>query len=384
MRKWSRAITTMASAVLMLSASTALAHPIHLPNLESVQIVVDGVDNPRSLAFDGNGDLYIAAAGAGGTDACTTNDQGLFCSGLTGAVLKVAAADIREASLTPAIPMPVVSGLISMAYPGGSIAHGLHGIAAKDGQTFVVFIGPELIGTAGSETCCQASVQGELREAALAQLGNLMTVSNGTLVKIADVDHFEYTENPVSNPESNPYAVAIDHDGSFVIADAAGNTIVRAQPDGSVSLVAALDDIISGPEGQSIQTVPTGIAIGPDGNYYVSLLAGFHPGFARIVRITPQGVVKTLADGLSMLTSIAMAPGGTLYATEYSNGDLVRVRPDPETPGAYLPAEVILRGQFVTPTAVTVGPDGWVYVSDAGTFPGSYPVINGKIVRFKG
>lgn len=384
--RWRRIIATATVVAGLLSVGgTAGAHPIHLPNTETVQLVVDDVDNPRSLAFDENGDLYIAAAGAGGTDACTTNEQGVFCSGLTGALLKVPGSSLASVPLGPVTPIPVVEGLVSMAYPGGSIAHGLHGVAVERGTAYTLFMGPELIGASESEECCQEAVQGELRDAALAQLGNLMRVEpDGSLIKVADVDHFEYTENPIAGPTSNPYAVAIDLDGSFVIADAGGNTIVRAQRDGSVSLVAALDNIIAGEEETGIQTVPTGIVVGPDGNYYVSLLAGFHPGFARIVQITPQGVVRVIADGLSMLTGIAMAPGGTLYATEFSNGDLVRVRPDPERPGRYLGPEVIYRGELVTPTAVTVGPDGWLYVSDGGAFPGSYPVVNGRIVRVRG
>jgi sugar lactone lactonase YvrE len=377
-------VAVMVAALTLVAGGSANAHPIHLPTIDTVQVVVDGVDNPRALAFDENGDLYIASAGRGGTDACTTNEQGLFCSGLSASILRVGSADLAGVPIAPVTPSPVRTGLISMAYPGGSTGHGLHGITVKDGDLYAVFMGPELIGATSSESCCQASVKGELREAALEQLGNLMQVTEDGLVKIADVDHFEYTQNPVAHPGSNPYAVAIDRDGSFLIADAGGNTIVRARLDGSVSLVAALDNIKPGQENVGVETVPTGIVVGPDGNYYVSLLAGFNPGYARIIQVTPQGAVRILADGLSTLTGIALAPGGTIYATELLNGDLVRVRPDPEAPGKYLAPEVIYRGALVTPTAITMGPDGWLYISDGGMFPGDYPVVNGKIVRVRG
>jgi sugar lactone lactonase YvrE len=379
-------------------AARSSAHPIHLPNVALVQLVADGVDNPRGLAFDASGNLHIAAAGRGGMDACTTNEQGLFCNGLTAAVLKVAASDLRNVSAIPAPARPIAQRIISMAYPGGAMAHGLHGVATIGNDVYVAFMGPELIGWGGSEHCCQNAVQGALRRAALAQIGNLMRITpTGGLEAIADVDHFEYTYNPVATPGSNPYAMAVDtrdpvtgrplaggQRPSFLVADAGGNTLLRVTLDGQVSLVAAFDNIRPGDENTGVEAVPTGVAVGPDGNYYVSLLAGFHPGFARIVQVTRTGVQRIVADGLSMLNGIAVAPGGTIYAPEYSNADIVRVRPDPESAGTWLAPEIINRGAVVTPTAIAVGPDGWVYVSDGGTQPADTPFVNGKIVRFRG
>jgi sugar lactone lactonase YvrE len=218
----------------------------------------------------------------------------------------------------------------------------------------------------------------------------------GGLEQIADVDRFEYTYNPIAHPGSNPYAMAVDprhpQTGrllgagrySFLVADAGANTLLRVTQDGVVSLVAAFDNIRPGDENTGVEAVPTGVAVAPDGSYYVSLMAGFKPGFARIVHVTRTGVVRIVADGLSMLTGVAVAPGGTIYATEYSNGDLVRVRPDPEQAGRWLPAEIIHRGVFVTPAAIAVGPDGWVYVSDGGSQTADLPYVHGKIVRVKG
>lgn len=378
------AISVVTAANLIAPSNDVRAHPIHLPSA-GMQIVVDGVDNPRSLAFDAQGDLYVAAAGRGGTKAFTVTEQGLFGSGLTGKLLRVKGSDLARVPLGPVRAQSIATGLVSMAYPDGSMAHGVHGVAVDDqGDVFGLFMSPELIGAGSSEACCQESVRGSLRDAALAQLGNLMRVdANGALTAIADVDHYEYSHNPVGHPGSNPYAVTIDRDGTFLVADAGANTILRVGRDGSVGLVAAIDNIRPGDENTGVESVPTGIAVGPDGSYYVSLLAGFHPGFARIVKISADGAMRIVADGLSMLTGIAVASDGTVYASEFSNGDVVRVRPEPGRADRWLAPEFIGRGELLTPTAVALGPDGWLYVSDGGAFAGDRAIGNGRIVRLR-
>ena len=383
------AFVAMVFAVLASTASAEAHLGPHLPAGDTIQVVVEGIDNPRNIAFDSNGDLYIPASGVGGTEGCGNFEApGPMCAGLTGAVLKVS-HELLGYMTEPAKATTIASKLISMSYPGGSQALGLQGLAAKGGRVFGVFISPEFLGTQGDEGCCRSNVTGALREAALQQLGNLMEISPaGQLTKVADVDHFEFTHNPVAAPNSDPYAVAIDSDGSFVIADAAANTLVRAREDGTVSLIAAFDDLVAGVQpggttGGATEAVPTGIAIGPDGNYYVPLLAGNKPFLGRILQVTPSGVVRTIANGLSFLAGIAIAPNGTLYATEFS-GDIVRLRPDATNPGGYLAPEYLYRQQLLTPTGIAVGPDGLLYVSDNSFNPGNPPVLGGRVVRMKG
>ena len=374
-------------AVLAPAAGAEAHFGPHLPAGDTIEVVVEGIDNPRNLAFDSNGDLYIPATGVGGTEGCGNADVGPVCAGLTGSILKVTYEQLGYLT-APVKATTIARNLISISYPGGTQALGLQGLAAKDGRVFGVFIGPEFIGTSQQEGCCRSNVTGALREAALQQLGNLMEVSpSGELTKVADVDHFEFVNNPVDVPNSDPYWVVIDSDGSFVIADAAANTLVRARHDGTVSLIAAFDDLIAGvqPGGTTsggTEAVPTGVAIGPDGNYYVTLLAGNKPFLGRILQVTPSGAVRTIANGLSFLGGIAIAPNGTIYATEFS-GDIVRMRPDATRPGEFLAPEFLYRQQLVTPTGIAIGPDGLLYVSDNSFLPG-FPLMGGRVVRMKG
>lgn len=376
-------VTSMA----VFNAGGAQAHlGLHTDGLSSeIQVVAETISNPRNLAFDTNGDLYIPEVGSGGTEACGAAGPGPQCAGLTGRVLKIGRAQLDHVALRPAVPTVVADELVSMAYPGGVAANGVQGVVAHKGDVFAVFISPEFIGAAGSGECCRDDVEGQLLSAASQQLGNLMRISTtGTLSPVADIDGFEFRENPVGAPASNPYAVVIDHDGTFVIADAAANTLVRADRRGRVSLVASFDDLRPGPPNVRTEAVPTGVAVGPDGNYYVSLLASEHPTMARILQVTRSGVVRTVADGFTSLAGIAVAPGGTIYASQLLHGGLVKVSPDPERPGRFLPPQVLYGGELLSPTGIAIGPDGWIYVSVDAVFTDDVPLLHGRVVRVRG
>jgi streptogramin lyase len=378
----------LASAVLLPLAAAVPSARALAPaagQRAALEVVVESVASPRNLSFDKNGDLYIPSAGAGGTEACARVDEGYMCAGLTGAILRVPADELAVGRTVPATADVVVDRLPSMAVPGGALAHGVHGVAARNGTVYAVFISKEFLGTEHSGECCRPEVQGPLLDAALQDLGNLMKrTPSGGFARVADVSNFEYTNNPVNDIHSNPYAVAIDRDESFIVADAAANTLLRVRPNGAVRLIAAFDNLNTAPVAPgSTEAVPTGVAVGPDGSYYVSLLGAFHPTMARILQVSPTGTVRTIADGLTTVTSVAVARDGTVYATELGPGDLVRVQPDPNRPNHFLPPEFLYRGQLTTPAGVAVGPDGWIYISDRAVAAPT-PFSAGRIVRVVG
>lgn len=153
----------------------------------------------------------------------------------------------------------------------------------------------------------------------------------------------DFLQEPSSGiVDSNPYAVAIDG-GSVLVADAAGNTIVRVAANGRLSTVAVLpavdqtvtqdiiDELASNEEfpvqlpdcvlGATYtgEFVPTDIEVGPDGHYYVSSLPGIPEGAGegsvwRVHRST--GEATMVADGFSGTVDIAVAGDGTIYVAE--------------------------------------------------------------------
>lgn len=181
-----------------------------------------------------------------------------------------------------------------------------------------------------------------------------------------------------SGPEldSNPYALAIDPAGGFFISDAAANAILRVTEDGTITPYAVFADrpnpLVGKVGGPTMQTVPTAIAVGPDGALYVGSLTGFPfpPGGAEIYRLADgdndgdavdAGEVEVFATGLTGIVSMAFDKDGSLLVGEFSTnqlaqepGRIVRVRN-----GAIEPVAAPL----VSPTGLAVIADGRILVT---------------------
>jgi hypothetical protein len=69
--------------------------------------------------------------------------------------------------------------------------------------------------------------------------------------------------------------------------------------------------------------VPTSVAVGPDGNFYIGNLSTipYLEGKAVILRVTPQGQVSIAATGLTTVLGVAFDRQGRLYSMR------LRVRP---------------------------------------------------------
>ena len=193
--------------------------------------------------------------------------------------------------------------------------------------------------------------------------------------------------------ESNPYAVAWESAGNLLVADAAGNDIVRVDH-GNVSTVAVLPPIKQELDKTTVRQqvkkinrklekrgkdpiprdsldscigkkyasnpVPTDVEIGPDGHYYVSTLPGAPelPGTSRVYRVDSQtGDLTVVAKGLTSGTDLAVAADGTIYVTELFASQLATIAPGSST--------VTARQPVACPTAVEVS-GGDLYVAQGG------------------
>jgi hypothetical protein len=172
--------------------------------------------------------------------------------------------------------------------------------------------------------------------------------------------------------ESNPYAVAIVP-GGWLVADAAGNSVIRVGANGRISTVAVLPPIpqevtqeiadeFGLPEcvvGETYygEPVPTDVEVGPDGHYYVSSLPGGPeaPGSGSVWRINSStGELTQLASGFTGVVDIAVAADGTIYVAELFAGQISTIAPDGST-------SVLV--QVDEPTALEIGPDGTLYAT---------------------
>jgi hypothetical protein len=152
-------------------------------------------------------------------------------------------------------------------------------------------------------------------------------------------------EAPASHPgdvNPNAYALAILPDGSRVVADAGGNTLVRVAANGAVRLLAILPPVpvtVSAIAAQGagfpecaagytylLHPVPTDVELGPDGMLYVSSLPGGpedpvgaaslgSPG--GVFRVDPRsGATTRVASGFLGAVDLAVADDGTIYVAE--------------------------------------------------------------------
>jgi hypothetical protein len=239
---------------------------------------------------------------------------------------------------------------------------------------------------------------------------------NGESDRIADIaSHQETDPDPVDqedNPtETNPFGLAKVRSGILVV-DSAGNDLLEIEKDGDIETVARFptrqlpfpEGIPDGPPPGTLidsEAVPTAVAIGPDGAWYVSELRGFPftKGASRIWRIEPgtedatcdpdakRGPCRVYADGFTSAIDIAWA-GRTLIVLEIAKEGLLALETAPPEgpipPGALWVVEKgkkteLAAGELIAPGGVAVA-DEDLYVT---TGTAAFEPDRGAVVRIK-
>ena len=163
-----------------------------------------------------------------------------------------------------------------------------------------------------------------------------------------------------AGPQTNPYHLTALSGSEVLIADAAGNSLLWAKTNGQIEVVATFPPVVDPATGDRlvqfpldeetdcpVEPVPTAVAVGPDGAYYVGELTGTAAdnlagqptpnGLASVWRIEPgsRDVICPSAScakvitGLNSVIDVEFGPGGYLYVVEYErNGFLATVAPD--------------------------------------------------------
>jgi sugar lactone lactonase YvrE len=354
-----------AAAVVLAGMSSASAQPA----AEGPQVIASGLNSPRGLAFRGD-DLYVAEAGTGGTGPCLEGPEGRSCWGPSGSVTRIDDDGGQTRVLT---------GLSSLAAEGtGETAIGPSDVAFKRGEGSLVVTEGLGLDLDVSKPVPQLDDMGQLLRA---------RPSDGTWKTIADLAEFEDANNPTGDEENvNPQSVIALH-GRSIVADAGANDLLRVRSGGRVTVLATFPDrlvdappFLGLPPGAQIpmDAVPTSVAIGPDGAFYVGQLTGFPfpVGSANVYRVERGGEPEVFASGFTNIIDIAFAEDGTMYVLEIFQNGLLSGDPT----GALIRVdangdqEVIMSEGLITPGGLALR-GGNAYVSNCGTCAGTGEVL---------
>jgi hypothetical protein len=340
-------------------------------------VVMTDLDQPRGLAFAPNGALFVAEAGHGGAPCPGT--AGLNCYGTTGAVSRYWQGHQKQ----------IVTGLPSLSFPAGANARGPHDIA--------------MLGVGGARVSIGLEAVASERDALGRDgLGWLVDIPASTLLAPAAqvrtdewsyaVDIATHQETAYAQPrESDPYAL-LAVPGGYVLADASANALMDIRASGEISTLAQFP---SRPDRKPFNTdsVPTSVVVGPDGAYYVGEFTGFNPpppdGYANVYRVAPGEGLQVFCAGFNRIIGVAFDVDGSLYVLQFATtaantgpGVLWHVVPPPaDAADRSCPdrARVNTGVALDQPTAVVIGPDAALYISNRGGRAGKV----GEVLRIE-
>jgi serine/threonine-protein kinase len=178
------------------------------------------------------------------------------------------------------------------------------------------------------------------------------------------------------SPFKGPGGLAFAPDGTLYIADLVGNKIWKRTPDGTLTLLAGTGEEAFGGDGGPASAAeldrPRGLAVEPDGDLLIA-----DTGNDRIREVVHgSNVIETVAgtgdyygfsgDGglathakLSLPWGVAVGPDGTIYIADAGND---RVR-SINTKGIIA---TVVHADLDAPTGLAVTPSGDLYVVDFG------------------
>ncbi len=406
--------------------SFCFAAIVSVPAAQAVSLttIVEGISNARGVTFGPDGTLYVAEPGVGGNGACQPSPSTLFqpiCAGNTGSIVRVKTDGQTDRIFTGFQSLAEQpsgnqgAGPSELQFDSYGNAYLLTGYAGYPGNRDLETI------TLGSNypvppqqlaVFPPSTPENVLNTSNLAKLFKA-DLNTGELTEIFDFAKYEIINNPDGGDVvTNPYKLAISGDRAYV-TDGGGNVAYNIKLDGSDVKTTALPlNIITNPQlpqlppgaelppglinflppdenGNpriSIQSVPTGGAIGTDGAFYVGEYSGFpYPqDKARIFRIGEDGVPTVFAEGFNAITELTFDKQGNLLVLQFSDVSQIASPDISNLPGSLIQlgtdgtrTTLVAAGEGLeSADGLTIGPDNQIYVTTRGVGPG-----NGSVVR---
>jgi len=331
----------------------------------SATVIAGGLNNPRGVAVDASGRVYVAEAGTGKVLVIRGGSVGTYASGF------------------PHVTSPEgdITGIVNVAIRTG------HG-----GAVAAIGAGPQNVDKRFDSVVRLSPRSGRV-------LADIQAYRN-THPDTTDLDQ------PPNPTDSNAYGIAALSGSRTLVTDAAGNELDLVGPTGKIQTVAkfpnaviSTSDLPPGVVPPAVtalpaEAVPTSVAVGPDGWWYVGELKGFPftPGASRVWRISPSarnvvcdpsatsGPCTIFADGLTSITGLDFGPDGSLYVVEIVKNGVFNLFSGGDTTGALIRIKNGVRTELVpgtlhAPGDVAVARNGTIYVSNLSVSPNGGQVL---------
>jgi hypothetical protein len=331
---------TLAAATAVLLGGSIMAVPAAADAHDRLEILADGLNNPRGVATATDGTIYVAEGGTGG-DVCFPLEDDEVCMGATSRVVAIDA----QGTVTP-----VAEGLPSLMGGEGEYIGASDIVIADDGSLYVS------VGF-GADSPTRDAIAGTWAPASM--FGTVQRVVDGQLTQVADLAAWETehdpdagapsTQEPQGQPSdhSNPNGLLVTSQGDLLAVDAGGNTVLEIDVDsGDIRMVALFDDRLAAappflqlPPGTEIpmQAVPTNLIESADGSILASELTGFPfpAGGANVYALGGSTTPTVVHEGVTNAMDLVEVDDD-LYVVEFAQdgllagpvGALVRVRAD--------------------------------------------------------